>query len=146
MENRRALIFSCLAKYTITIRETETMKNTLAITKALADGNRLRILIALQREPELCICQITEMLQLTMATVSRHISVLKNAGLVESRKDGRWVYCRIADSLNDSSFQPVLVWLTNSLEKDPILVKDSKLLKKIKKCSVEDICRRYRKA
>ena len=115
------------------------------MTKALSDGNRLRVLIALHREPELRVCQITELLQVTMATVSRHMSALQNAGLVESRKDGRWVYYRIKDSIIDSSFQPVLMWLKASLEKDPILIKDSKLLKKIKKCNVEDLCRRYRK-
>lgn len=70
------------------------MKNILDITKALADEGRLRILLMLGGT-ELCVCHITEALALAPSTVSRHLSVLERAGLIETRKKGRWVHCRL---------------------------------------------------
>ena len=68
-----------------------TMREFMAITKALADENRVRVLLALQGG-ELCVCQITELFGLAASTISKHLSILYQAGLVDSRKDGRWIY------------------------------------------------------
>ena len=67
------------------------MREIMTIVKALADENRVRALMAL-RAGELCVCQIIELLQLAPSTVSKHMTVLKQARLVESRKQGRWTY------------------------------------------------------
>lgn len=71
------------------------MKDLLAVLKALAHESRLRILCALAPR-ELCVCQITELLGLAPSTVSRHMAALQQAGLVESRKCGRWIHYRLA--------------------------------------------------
>ena len=60
------------------------MRGCLAITKALSDANRVRVLMGLTTG-ELCVCQIIEMLSLAPSTVSKHMSVLRQARLVESR-------------------------------------------------------------
>jgi ArsR family transcriptional regulator, arsenate/arsenite/antimonite-responsive transcriptional repressor len=65
--------------------------------KGLADPTRLRIAI-LMRDGELCVCDLTEILVLPQPSVSRHMANLRNAGLVEDRRDGRWVYYRLADT------------------------------------------------
>ena len=67
------------------------MKETLAITKALADKNRLRILMMVKNR-EACVCQITEVIGNAPSTVSKHLSILKAAGLLDSYKQGRWIY------------------------------------------------------
>ena len=67
------------------------MREFMSITKALADENRVRMLLAL-RDGELCVCQITELFGLAPSTISKHLSILYQAGLVESRKEGRWIY------------------------------------------------------
>jgi len=67
----------------------------LTIVKALADENRLRVLCAL-RDREVCVCEITALLKLAPSTVSKHMAVLRQAHLVEGRKDGRWMYYRLA--------------------------------------------------
>ncbi len=72
------------------------MREVLAITKALADENRLRA-VGLLKDRELCLCQIAEVLGLASSSVSRHMSILQQARLVESRKQGRWAYFRLAD-------------------------------------------------
>ncbi len=66
----------------------------LKILKALSDSNRMRI-ISMLKERELCVCEITDILQLATSTVSKHLSLLKEAGLIEDEKDGKWVNYRI---------------------------------------------------
>jgi ArsR family transcriptional regulator, arsenate/arsenite/antimonite-responsive transcriptional repressor len=100
------------------------MEAHLCTLKALADGNRLRTVVALMEKDELCVCQIVEMLKLATPTVSRHMSILQAAGLVQSRKEGRWVYYRLKDSF------PVLLreWLQRSLKNSPAIIADREVL------------------
>lgn len=67
------------------------MNNVVSILKALSDETRLRI-INLLLEKELCVCDINETLKITQTKASRHLSYLKNAGLVTDRKQAQWVY------------------------------------------------------
>jgi ArsR family transcriptional regulator, arsenate/arsenite/antimonite-responsive transcriptional repressor len=67
----------------------------LTITKALADESRLRA-VRLLSEGELCLCQLVDVMRLSPATLSKHLSILRDAGLVRRRKEGRWHYYRLA--------------------------------------------------
>jgi ArsR family transcriptional regulator len=67
------------------------MNHILTVLKSLSDETRLRI-INLLYEKELCVCDIMEVLQIPQTKASRHLSYLKNAGLVTDRKQGQWVY------------------------------------------------------
>jgi ArsR family transcriptional regulator len=62
--------------------------------KALGDETRLRI-VALLAHGELCVCHVQEALALTQPNASRQLSILKNAGIVESRRDGTWTYYKL---------------------------------------------------
>lgn len=117
------------------------MNKTLAITKALSDGNRLRILMALSENRELCACQITELLGIAGATVSRHLTVLNHAGLVESRKDGRWVNFRLVEN---PEHDLIITWLRNSLTTTSQIEADKVSLGCILGQDPEDICRKQR--
>jgi ArsR family transcriptional regulator, arsenate/arsenite/antimonite-responsive transcriptional repressor len=113
------------------------MDQVLSITKALADGSRLRVIMALTNNEELCVCQITEMLNLAVPTVSRHMSVLLNAGLVKSRKDSRWVYYRLSEV-----FPPqCLKWLKEALIDSENIARDKKSMATILSCDLEELCR-----
>jgi hypothetical protein len=68
---------------------------SLSRLKALADENRLLAISLLQRRGELCACEIQAATRLTHATVSHHMSVLTDAGLVSARRDGKWLYYRL---------------------------------------------------
>ena len=70
------------------------MKKTTQIFKALSDETRLSILALLQ-QGELCVCDLMAVLELPQSTVSRHLAYLKNAGLVEDRRQGRWMFYRL---------------------------------------------------
>jgi ArsR family transcriptional regulator len=71
------------------------MKSTAQIFKALGDETRLRIMALLVNDQELCVCDIMAALDLPQSTVSRHLSYLRNAGLVDDRRQGVWMYYRI---------------------------------------------------
>ncbi len=117
------------------------MRDFLKITKALADENRLRMLLNLQQQ-ELCVCQITELLGLAMSTISKHLSVLYQAGLVNSRKDGRWMYYSLAGREAPEAVREGLVWVKGSLAEDPRAEADAKRLKKILDMDPVELCKR----
>ncbi|MBF0282258.1 MAG: winged helix-turn-helix transcriptional regulator [Zetaproteobacteria bacterium] len=66
--------------------------NLELLFKGLADGVRLRIVHLLCQKGELCVCHLTNTLALPQSTISRHLNVLRNCGLVEGRRMGKWVY------------------------------------------------------
>ncbi|MGD2154680.1 MAG: metalloregulator ArsR/SmtB family transcription factor [Gemmatimonadales bacterium] len=65
--------------------------------KALSEDVRLQILALMFRHGELCVCEIERFLQVSQSKASRHLRYLLNAGLVEDRRDGLWVYYRAAE-------------------------------------------------
>lgn len=75
------------------------MDEYIDMLKALSDETRLRIIVLLS-EKELCVCQIEAALVLSQAKVSRHLTVLKHAGLVSARRAGLWSYYSIAKPRN----------------------------------------------
>ncbi len=116
------------------------MRETLAITNALADESRVRAVMALMRG-RLCVCQIAELLQLAPSTVSKHLSILRHGGLVEARKQGRWIYYSIPED-PDTCVRQSLEWIRGALEKDSKILEDKERLRLILKEDPEDICRR----
>jgi len=117
------------------------MRDFIAVTRALSDPNRVRTLMFL-RSGELCLCQIIKMLGLAPSTVSRHMAVLYNARLVESRKEGRWVFYRLSDA-RDPVVRGAISWARNALAKDPQALADAKAIKAVRKVNREKLCARY---
>jgi len=64
--------------------------------QALADDTRLRILLLLGETEELCLCHVQEILELPPSTASRQLALLREAGLVTGRREGKWVHFRLA--------------------------------------------------
>jgi len=116
-----------------------TMWDFMAVTKALADENRVRMLMALQKQ-ELCVCQIIELVKLAPSTVSKHMSILRSARLVEARKDGRWMYYRLAGANSSSIVRGAIEWARKSLADDPQITGDAKRLEQILKMDVHKLC------
>ena len=115
------------------------------IVSAIGDENRLRAIMAL-RTGELCVCQIVELLQLAHSTVSKHMSILKQAGLVESRKKGRWVYYRLPDIAEAPVLcRQALSWVYGAVSTDPLILEDQRQLKDVLKFDPEELCKAKRK-
>ena len=117
------------------------MREFMAITKALSDPNRVRILLSLRRG-ELCVCQITELLDLATSTISKHLSILNQAGLIVSRKTERWVYYRLPDKRAGVLIREALDWVLKSLGRTEGTAADAKRLRKILKIDPVVLCRR----
>ena len=115
------------------------MKSVLTITRALADENRLRALLVLDGR-ELCVCQLIEFLELAPSTVSKHMSILRQAGLVDGQKRGRWMCYRLANENNSSAVKDVISWLKRALSEDPLTHKDIRRIQKIIKMDREILC------
>ena len=117
------------------------MREIMDVLKALADENRMRALCALQGG-ELCVCQLIALLELAPSTVSKHLTILRAARLVESRKDGRWMYYRLSREFRTPSAGKLLVLLFKDLDITPRIVEDRKNLKRICGEDMEKLCRR----
>ncbi len=103
------------------------MRSALRVTKALSDGQRVRILMML-RSGELCVCRIVEVLGLAASTVSKHLSILSEADLVDCRKDGRWAYYRLPHGSARAAARLMLKWLEDALAEDESVRRDAKKL------------------
>jgi DNA-binding transcriptional ArsR family regulator len=117
------------------------MRDFMAITKALSDPNRVRILLALRRG-ELCVCQITGLFDFAPSTVSRHLSILHHAGLILSRKSERWVYYRLPDTHPTIAVREGLQWVHKSLANTSEAGADARKLELILKTDPAKLCRR----
>lgn len=113
----------------------------LELLKALSDLNRVRIVAALSRYDELCACQLIELLQVTGATVSRHLSILQHAGLLTSRKEGRWMHYRLVPP---QGAERLLQWLTEATVQSAELQADRLALERITAVEREELCRMQR--
>ncbi len=121
------------------------MREVLEIAKAMADGNRLRVLMALSGG-ELCVCQIVELLELAPSTVSKHMAILRQARLVEGRKDGRWMYYRLPGRDAPKAARDAVAWVRRSLSDSPHTAQDKKRLEAILAMDPEEICRKQCKS
>ena len=119
------------------------MRELLTIAKALCSDTRVRALMLL-RNGELCLCQIIDVLGLAPSTVSKHLAVLGEAGLVEWRKDGRWRYYRLAGDAAPPAVAAALAWTLESLADDPQVLADAGTLRAVLEKDLEELCACYR--
>ena len=119
------------------------MHEFLSITKALSDESRVRALLSV-KDGELCLCQIIEVLRLAPATVSRHMNILYDAGLVLRRKEGKWHFYRLAQVEGDPMAQRTLEWVLREMEKDPAARDDLGRIRKVRRLELEEVSECYR--
>ena len=100
------------------------MRELLKALKAAGDKSRLRILNMLRRRP-LCVCEIAEVLGLAQSTVSRHLKVLEESGLLTRTKSGLWVEYTLAPTPEGSVQQRLLLLVEAALAGTPGLHADS---------------------
>jgi ArsR family transcriptional regulator len=119
------------------IKEPE-MKSFLKVMKALADPNRVKIVKMLQLK-RMCVCELQGALGISQPSVSKHLKILEEAGLVEYQKDGLWVNYYLADGKASPYAASLLGNLKHWLGDDPEVIE---LLKKVPFLSREELCRK----
>lgn len=115
------------------------MRDFIDITKALSDSNRVRLLCAL-RNGELCVCQLIELLGLAPSTVSKHLTVLKHARLIECRKESRWVFYRIDEGAPPDAKRALDFVFGSVVESGDIKLDDGRM-EEILNVDREELCR-----
>ena len=92
---RQTATTACCGIASVHVHEDDGVDRAAAVFKALADETRLRILKAISQMGELCECNIVPAFGLSQPTISYHLKVLREAGLVQSQRRGQWVYHRV---------------------------------------------------
>ena len=116
------------------------MQQLLSIAKALSDETRLRAFAALAGG-ELCVCQIVALLEMAPSTVSKHMSILHRARLVDSRRDGRWMIYRLAGDGAPEEVLRALTWVRETLDGDSAVERDRCRTAEVLNCTREELCR-----
>jgi DNA-binding transcriptional ArsR family regulator len=119
------------------------VRDFLAVTRALSDPSRVRALLSV-KDGELCLCQIVEVLALAPATVSRHMNLLHEAGLVERRKDGKWHFYRLAGGDRRRLARRALAWALDELKRDPEILSDARRIRRVRRQDLEEVSACYR--
>ncbi len=115
----------------------DNLKRYSQIFKALGEQNRLAIALMLEKR-EMCVCEIVDILPVSFSTISSHLKVLLNAGIVEKERDGKWIVYRLS---SDKFVRNILTALLEELKED----EDFKaLLDKVKNVSREACKLNYR--
>ncbi len=105
------------------------MDRLVRMLKALADPTRVRILQLLQSRDELCVCEIVDALQLPQYSISRHLGVLKAAGLVSDWRQGKWMHYNLGPSLSKQD-RAVVSSVCARANTDPLHRRDKRRLRR----------------
>lgn len=111
------------------------MDKLVKIFKALSDSNRIRILKMLENR-NLCVCEISQILKLANSTVSKHLSILRDAGLIIDEKDGKWVNYALVKSPESIYSVELLQLLKKWLPDDSTIRSDLKLVSSVDRNSI----------
>lgn len=106
------------------------MRYLIKIFKALSDTNRIRILKMLEIRT-LCVCEISEVLHLAASTVSKHLSILRDAELIIDKKQGKWVNYRLNQSKTQLYVSQLLPLLAEWLPNDDTVQNDAEKVKTV---------------
>lgn len=112
------------------------MRDLTKVFKALSDVNRIRILKMLEIRP-LCVCEIREVLDLATSTVSKHLSLLRDAGFIVDEKAGKWVNYSLDTSKADSYAAQLMPVLARWLPEDKLIRQDGE---KVRSVDRDTIC------
>jgi ArsR family transcriptional regulator len=104
------------------------MRDLTSLGQAIVDPTRVRIIAALRRG-ELCVCELVDALEISQSTLSGHLQVLRQTGLVITRKEGRWIYYSLRDQ-KSALIELIFSHLKLDADADPRLGRDSKRIER----------------
>src|SRR3954468_13652559 len=111
----------------VTAKASKPLEKVEDLMQALADSTRLRLL-SMMRDQEICVCYFTAVLDAPQPTVSRHLSYLRSKGLVEARREGKWMHYRLGKPA-EKALSQALNKILEAAAEDPQIQADNKRLK-----------------
>jgi len=124
------------------MNQSTPLNQLTALAHALSDPNRVRMLAACL-DQERCVCQLVELIDLSNASISKHLAVLKNAGLLQSRKEGRWVHYKLPGAPAPIVTQSLDMVRAHAL-RDELILNDTNRLTQIDAIDPTDLARMQR--
>lgn len=103
----------------------------------LSDDTRLRCLVLLQKEGELCVCEISQIMESIQPKISRHLALMRKSGLVSDERRGQWVYYSLNQSLPDWAKRIIEATLKNLMKEEPY----NSDIRKMSSLRKENICK-----
>jgi ArsR family transcriptional regulator len=134
------LIVCCyiyICKYTY-FKSGVKMRDLVKVLKAISDPMRIRIVKLLERK-KMCVCELTEVLNIGQPSVSHHLRILKDAGLVVDLRNGLWIDYELSEEKYNKYAPQLLELISSWLTDDPKILDDKKSAKKVNRVS---ICKR----
>ena len=113
------------------------MRELIAIARALSDPTRIRVMAAL-RNGELCVCELVDALEISQSSLSSHLQICREVGVVSTRKESRWIYYSLS-----ARYEPLIETIFSELQtlgRDEQLRRDARRLKKRLQMRVGDRC------
>jgi arsenate reductase/ArsR family transcriptional regulator len=111
------------------------------VLKAAADPTRVRILKILE-DGEMCVCQVIAVIALGQSTISKHLFLLRAAGLIKDRRDKKWIHYSLDGKGGNPYAGPVLRNLRKWLNEDPVILGDRKRAALAREMGPVAICER----
>jgi ArsR family transcriptional regulator, arsenate/arsenite/antimonite-responsive transcriptional repressor len=105
----------------------DSVQELVAVARTLGDPTRIRIVAAL-RNGELCVCELVDALDISQSTLSSHLQICREAGLVTARRESRWIYYSLS-----TRYAPLIERIFSELQtipRDEQLCRDARRLKK----------------
>jgi ArsR family transcriptional regulator len=115
------------------------LQDFVKLSKAISDETRVRILKLLGQR-ELCVCQLMFILEMGQSTVSKHLGILKNAGLVDVRKEWTWSFYKLSKGGMNKFNHDFLKLLSSALEGDFLILKDEERLREVNNEDIKALC------
>jgi ArsR family transcriptional regulator len=116
------------------------MREKIELFKVLSEPNRVRILMLLLNR-RLCVCEITSILDISTATVSNHLSILRKAEFLEDEKDGKWIRYGVTKNIKNPMVQEIIDCLPKWFIDEEVIkndeIKVQKLLNNSMFCSMQ---------
>jgi len=114
------------------------VKDFIKVMKALSDPNRVKIVKMLQHK-RMCVCELQQALRIAQSSVSKHLKILEEAGLVSYRKDGLWVDYSLTDGAKSPYASSLMGNLKHWLEDEAEIIE---IIEKLPHIRREEICKR----
>lgn len=115
-----------------------SVRDLIGVLKAVSDKNRMRIIKMLEKK-NMCVCELVAVLKIKQPSVSKHLSILRNVGIIQDERNGQWIdYSLCTEKVN--KYSPIIQsMIKDCLNDDPIIKSD---LQKIKTLLRQDLCKK----
>jgi len=106
------------------------MQKILEILKILSDETRLKI-VSLLAENELCVCELMEALRMSQSRISNHLRILRNTGIIEAKREGKWIFYSLARGTMDKVLWEIVQVIVNRIDEEEYLTREKILIKRL---------------